>query len=237
MLYPVGVENFQGWSLHVFSEQPTPLPACLYGEIVSSYIQPRPLLFWLLPAVSHPAMYCRAFLGLHPCQYWQVAVRFPPQLSSTGWTSSGPSASPHRASLPAPIILVTLCWTHPSLSMSLLYWGAPDWMQYSRWVLRDNSFPWSTTCVFVQLRTLLPVSVARAGCRVSSACSRPRAPGLSGRAALQPGSPQPGPRQGVLLSLPGQNFAFGLVEFQSQSATLQVVALLLGRWTGSPSLV
>lgn len=162
--------------------------------------------------LSRPAMYCRAFLCLHPCQYWQVAVRFPPQLSSAGWTSSGPSASPHRASLPALIILVTLCWTHPSLSMSLLYWGAPDWMQYSWWVLRDNSFPWSTTCVFAQLRTLLPVSVGKTVCRVSSACSRPRAPGLSGRAALQPGSPQPRPRQGVL-SLLGQNFAFGLVEF------------------------
>lgn len=44
VLYPVGVENFQGWSLHTLFGQLIPLPASHHGEKISHYIQSESLV-------------------------------------------------------------------------------------------------------------------------------------------------------------------------------------------------
>lgn len=51
------------------------------------------------------------------------------------FTLNSPSSfSYERLSSPLTLILA-LCWTHSSVSMSLLYWRAQDWIEHCRWDL------------------------------------------------------------------------------------------------------
>ena len=71
------------------------------------------------------------FLNFIPSHQEFIHIdEIPWAFSSPGWTVPVPSASYERCSSPLNAFMA-LCWTHTSMSMPLLYWGAQNWTQCS----------------------------------------------------------------------------------------------------------
>lgn len=87
--------------------QPTPLLHCPHGLRLFPHIASEPFLFQLMPVVSYPpSMPHCAGTGstslMPPCRHL-VCLFSPPQfILAPDWTSTAPSASPHRASASVP---------------------------------------------------------------------------------------------------------------------------------------
>lgn len=99
---------------------------CLYSVWTS--------LLWLVPVVSYPVTHhceeCISISSVTSVSVWAGGCLIPHiTASSPGWTSPGSSDTQQ-------VILMILCWTCSSLSMSVLDQEAQNRMQYSRlsWV-------------------------------------------------------------------------------------------------------
>lgn len=109
-----GLHSIYGQSLH--------LPEHTQGEKISPYIQTEDLLFQLvshLSAVHHyeePASILNG--GCPPGVYQRLLSGLTETISSPGWEGPSPSASPHKASASALIIIVAFHWNFSSLLMS-----------------------------------------------------------------------------------------------------------------------
>lgn len=69
----------------------------------------------------------------------------------------------------APVTLVALCWTLPSMSRSLLYWGVQNWTQHFRWDLtnaeqREGIISLDLLVIFCLMQPRIPLTLLVAAC-------------------------------------------------------------------------
>lgn len=97
----------------------------------------------LLPLVLAQDIIEQALSPSHPPfrSLW-ILMRFPRASFSPGWAAPDPSVFPHRSCSSPFVTLMVLCWTVPSMSRSLLYWGAHKWIQFSRCSLTSAEQRW-----------------------------------------------------------------------------------------------
>lgn len=122
------------WSLSFSVRQASVLS---YPQWIFFFISSQDVPLPLMTTVSCPTIHCceepdSIHTWLAPHRYWGLLLGVLKAVSAAGWTSLRPTASPDRASAPAHHLFEGLPWTSSSLSMSLLYWGDQNRMQYSR---------------------------------------------------------------------------------------------------------